>query len=467
MANGYPGYGEEENEDEGGPMLPPILRDPVGVLTRGRVWMILGFLCVLVPAIFGAHYAPLQYEATTQLMLTAKRIPDEYVPTTILAGVSEQFQAIRGQVFTRPVLAAAVHETGLYREDVSKVPIDVLADRLRGAISISSTASRDEHNRERSVVYRISMRDGDPQVAANAVNHIAGKLIDQSILYRTEQSRVTSDFMRREFEQADEALRAHQRKLVAFREKHRGSLPEEEAATISKLDRLESQRRSVILQINDVQLRQRLLQTAGASAAAANPRGDDVEALREKLARDLALYTPEHPNIVSLKHQIEIAEKNGTSPGGSAKSREEAARASELASLRAQLASIDGAVAQLESFIGKTPKITEEFRALEREEKVLQDSYSEYLRKLKNAELSRSMENAQKGASMTRIEEAIAPRTPVIPRVVFYVAAVIAAVGAGLLLALLHALVKPVVVDEDHMASVSDLPILGSIPRMS
>ena len=388
MANGYPGFGDDlEAESKSGPMLPPVLRDPVGVLKRGKTWAILSFLLLLLPALFGAHVAPLQYEATTQLMLTAKRIPDEYVPTIILAGVSEQFQAIRGQVFTRPTLAGVIRETGLYEEDQQKVPIDVLVERLRQSVQIGSTASRDEHNRERSVVYRISIRDESPKIAADVVNMIASKLIDQSILYRTEQSRVTSDFMRREFEQADEALRTHQRRLVAFREKHRGSLPEEEAATISKLDRLESQRRSVILQINDVQLRQRLLQAgAGAAAGAAAPQ-DDLAALKERLAQQLALYTPEHPNIVSLKHQIEIAEKAGKSPN-STRSREQMARDSELASLRAQLASIGAEVERLDSLVTMTPKITEEFQALKREEKVLQESYSEYLRKLKSAELS-------------------------------------------------------------------------------
>ena len=461
MASGYPGFDDDEKND--GPMLPPLLRDPMGVLVRGRVWALLGFLILVLPLGFGAHVMPLTYEATTQLMLTAKRIPDEYVPTTILAGVSEQFQAIRGQVFTRPILAAAIRETGLYRKDQTEVPMDVLVDRLRNSVNIISTASRDEHNRERSVLYRISLEDEDPRVAANAVNYIASKLIDRSIQYRTEQSRVTSDFMRREFEQADEALRAHQRRLVAFREKHRGSLPEEEAATISKLDRLESQRRSVILQINDFQLRTRI---GTANAPGTGQEREDVEALRERLAQQLALYTPEHPNVVSLQRQIELLEQSGATVT-SAQAREEARRAGELASLRARLVSIEEEVGALEALVAKTSEITEEFRALEREEQVLQESYAEYLRKLKNAELSRSMENAQKGASMTRIEEAIAPRSPVIPRWIFYLGALIASVGAGVVLAVLHELVKPVVVDEDHMASVSELPILGSIPRMS
>lgn len=465
MGNATPGFGDDmASEGNDGPILPPILRDPLGVLKRGSIWMILGFVVVLAPTLFAAHVFPLQYEATTQLLLTAKRIPDEYVPTTILAGVSEQFQAIRGQVFTRPTLATTIRETGLYRREQATTPMDVLADRLRKSVEIASMPSRDENNRERSVVYWISLRDRDPNVAANAVNFIAGKLIDQSISYRTEQSRVTSDFMRHEFEQADEALRAHQRKLVAFREEHRGSLPEEETATIAKLDRLESQRRSVILQINDSQLRQRLIQPTAAGPQ--EPTRDNVEALEERLARELAIYTPEHPNIVSLERQIEIARQNAPA-ASTARTLEEVTRESELASLRAQLSSIEGEVARLEALVAKTPKITEEFRALEREERILQESYSEFLRKLKNAELSRSMENAQKGASLTRIEEAIAPRSPVIPRFVFYAAAVIASVAAGLLLAVLHELVKPVIVDEDHMGDVSDLPILGSIPRMT
>ena len=59
------------------------------------------------------------------------------------------------------------------------------------------------------------------------------------------------------------------------------------------------------------------------------------------------------------------------------------------------------------------PDVAEEYTALVGTEQILQESYVEYLRKLKDAELALSLESAQQGAQLTRQDVALPPDNPV------------------------------------------------------
>ncbi len=448
--------------------IPAQLRDPLGVFKRGWRWALVAFLLLAAPAVVVAQLVPLQYEAGSRLLMTAKRIPDEYVPTTIIASGAEQFQAIKEVVFTREKMREIVATTGIYAKEADKVPIDALANRLRGAVAVDTRTNRDSRGHERSISIRVSLRGEEPEQIAAVVNDITGKLIEANLEYRSQQSKVTSDFMRREYERADEALRAHQRKLASFRETHRGSLPEEQTASMAKLERLEQQRRSIILQINEARLRLSNVQSSGVTTPVG--QASPLEAKRAELQRLLALYTEEHPQVLSVQRQIRILE--GASPDSAGSPRLSGAQQrdrieQEIASREERLAEIDRDVSRIESLIARTSEITEDYSAMQRDEVVLVEAYNTYLRKLKNAELSRSMEMAQQGSRLVRLESAIPPRSPVLPRSVFTAAGLVVAFALSLVVAVLREILNPVVIDEKHLESLTSLPTLGSIPRIA
>ena len=462
----HPGF-----DDESGPGLPPQLRDPLGVLRRGWVWGAVAFVLLAIPAVVGSYMVPLQYEAASRLMLRSKAIPDEYVPDTIVSGGSEQFQAVQNRVLSRERLSELVLELEPVETEPGvkkKTLLDRVAD-LRDALQIDKRTIRDELGRERSMEIRVAMSGTQPEHLANVVNRITNELIDEYLLYRSEQSQVTLTFMEREFEEADAALREHQRKLARFRDEYRGSLPEEQATTIAKLERLESQRRSIILQINDA--RAQLASPRRLPPAPGSTELSPREELEERLARLKRVYTAEHPSVRAVERQLASmdAEEIATDPDGYA-SRFDDRRAqlqAEIDARQARLDEIDAEVLALEALVERTSEITEEYRALEREEVILQEAYTSYLRKLKNADLSRSMELAQQGARLVRLESAIPPTQPRIPRILLTAAALVAALGAGFVFAVLRELLHPVVIDAAHLEKLTGMPNLGAMPRVA
>jgi len=453
--------GEYAENDSSG--LPAFIRDPVGILRRGWKWGVAVFIPLAVIAVLLAEAVPLQYEATSRLLMSSKSIPDEFVPSTIIAGASEQFQTIQSEILTRERLRKIVETTPSYATLRERELMASLVAALRDSLSFESVPLRGERGDIRSLDIRVALVGRDPKRIAETVNRVTTELINQSNAFRTEQSRVTLDFMKREFEQADEALRAHQRRLAAFRERYRGSLPEEQPATIAKLERLESQRRSIILQINDA--RAQLQAEATGFALPGAPMSEREQKVAE-LNRLLAIYTEDHPQVQSLRRQIAALGGNedegaeGDGAGTSIRGR----LLSQIEGREERLAEIDEEVERLEAQVARTSEITEEYQALQRKEVILQEAYTSYLRKLKNAELARSMELAQKGAQLALIESANVPTKPLIPRIAFVGVGIVFALSLSLSLVLLHELLNPVVIDAAHVEQLTSLPTLGSLP---
>ena len=307
-----------------------------------------------------------------------------------------------------------------------------------------------------------------PERAASLVNRVSSALIDEYLGYRGDQSQVTLDFMRKEFERSDEALREHQRKLALFREQYRGSLPEEQTATLGRLERLETQRGSIVLEIND--LREQARDSGPISVGGGSKEPSLREQLEAELAQLLVLYTEDHPQVQSVRRRLASIEDEDASqdPLLVAKresiSQRRARLDREIASRVARLNEIDAEVRELEGKLGQTSDITDDFRALEREEVILQEAYGQNLRKLKSVELSRSMETAQKGAQLVRVESAVPATSPIIPRFVFVGAAIVVAIALSAVFVVLHELIHPVVIDSKHLEDLTSAPMLGSLP---
>ena len=235
MSNESSDYVDFRDEDES-TGLPALFRDPIGVLQRQYRWIL---ATVVLPSIIVAGATAtisLRYEAEATIILTSKSIPDEFVPTTIVASIVEQFDAISSEVFSRDHLSEIIQETDVYANERKPLTRSKLVDRLRKDLVVEPIAgSSRSQGGASSISFRLSMRGKDPQVLANVVNTTIAHLINENVKYRSRQARLTTEFMQREYERADTALRDHQRQLGEFREKNRGALPEERTTAISRL----------------------------------------------------------------------------------------------------------------------------------------------------------------------------------------------------------------------------------------
>jgi len=466
---------EDFDVREAPPGLPDFLSDPVGLLSRRWPWMlgalVIGLGC---SAAFVALLQP-RYVASATLLISNQQIPEEFVRTTVQEDSQGRINTMMGAVLSRATLGALMEKYDLYAEEQGILPRVELLDRMRTSIAIAEEKSPGGSRRDETArLFEIAYEADEPEVAAQVANELAGRLIAESIRIRTQQARLTTQFLRRELEETERELREQSGKITKFKQRHRGELPGELHTNLSTLDRLQQQRQSLALQIAEAETRMLTLTSpsSGLPAEDATPL-ERLLALRAALAQARAMKTAAHPDVVALKMQIakleqEVPQIPGDTPG-EPPSRQSLLSGSQrtLVELRAQLSTTEARIKALDARVASTPLRQEEIGALEERETVLRENYLAFLRKVQGAELAESLESAQQGGRVSIVDEALAPSKPTRSRFTLLAAGIIASLAFSLGTGVLLEIRDPVLVTTQQLEAAAGLPVLGSVPRIS
>jgi uncharacterized protein involved in exopolysaccharide biosynthesis len=455
----------DEAELDGALTLPAFVRDPIGALRRRWAWMLATLCLGLAAAALATWLWVPRYKATALVLISSQQIPSDFVRTTIPEDPFERINAMVGEVLSREKLAEVIKKYGLYPSLRAKAPLSDVAIQMRKDIEIGMDQGITGSNRGSARLLTIEYTAPSPKIAADVANDLAGLFTALNIQLRSQQAHLATEFMRRELERADQALRAQEAKITEFREKYRGELPDELDANLRRLDSLRSQRQSLMSEISATEDRITTL-----SSQPGQPLTPELqlEKLRAQLNAELATKTEAHPDVIALRHEIAAAEKAVQRAQASSSSHGDSPAlgpSRQLNDLRAQLAETERSIHELDARVARTPQREEAMSALDRQVKVLQENYTEALRKVKEAELAESLEAAQQGERFSISEPAVPPTTPKIARWKVALGGVAAALGLSLLVGVFLELRDPVIVTADQIeAEARGAAVLGSLP---
>jgi uncharacterized protein involved in exopolysaccharide biosynthesis len=443
--------------------LPDFLSDPIGMLNRRRLAVVITFvLGVAATAILTAIQTPL-YSAQATVMLVSQKIPEDFVRPTIEEGATERIDALVGEVLSMRYLSSVIKELDLYPEMRSSLTLAELTAHMRKRISIELQRQLSPDPRTRNaLILSVGFSHPDPGKAASTANALARLLTDAGVRTRTEQARTTTEFLRRELSSAEEALRDVGQEISRFQQEHRGELPGELESNLRRLERLQQQRQSLAAQIGDAETR---LAMASVQAPESSPEAQ-LERARADLARERSINTDTHPNVASLRRRIEAFEQ--LTEGGLPDSRGRLADVGrrEIEDLRAELTATEREITRIDQRVAQTPVREEQLAALELRLRVVEETHLDLLRKVKEAEIAESLELAQQGERVMVLDEATPPTEADRPRWKLALAGGIASVGLAMCLGFLREWRDPVLSTVSRVESASGLPVLGSIPRI-
>jgi uncharacterized protein involved in exopolysaccharide biosynthesis len=437
--------GAEPDGLEGGGVVNPleILRDPVGVLRRRWRWMLLALLVgFLAVGVFAYVWEP-RYVAIATVQVASQPIPVEFVRTTVSEDSIDRINVMVGAMVSQKTLSKLVEEFDLYPRLRERLPMVEILMRIRTGISFAEGRPSGKGARSRSArLYEISYQSSDPKVAAGVANALASTFVTTGVQMRSQRAETTTAFLRKELERGEKALREQNQEIREFKELYRGELPDELEANLRHLERLQLQRQSLAMRIADAETRLALL--------VSDERSPDARlaALRAALAEEVAVHTERHPNVISLRSQIAALEQEMTASKvgqvGSSHSAMVDAATRAVSQMRKELANTEAEIESVDARVARTPARQLEIGALEQRASVLRENYIEFLNKVQEAELAENLELAQQGERIT-------------------VGAFLFSIGVGLLFELLD----PVVLSARQVESVSGMPVLGSVPRVS
>jgi uncharacterized protein involved in exopolysaccharide biosynthesis len=410
---------------------------------------------------------PVTYLGAATILVRDQQIPGEFVRPSVTDSPLATLDALLGQALSRQHLVQLITEFKLYPEAGKRVTMLELTERMRKDIEVAPAARMSNAGPTEASVYTISFRYPAAEPSAAVANALASKFVAVHAAMRGQQARLTTEFLRSELERSERELRAQDAEIARFKETYRGELPNEFAGTSAKLERLNSLRQTLVMQITSAESRLGVLAQGGANPALDSPYAR-LAALRAALARESAVNTEEHPNVISLRQQIAMMERQMASSGSAGLSADAMVEAAqkELAALRRQLADVEADAKRLEQAVSLTPQREEQMAALTQRAEVLRETYLSNLRKVKAAELSESLESAQQGARVQVLDRAEPPSQPDSKRLRMLLVGLAGAVFAALAVGIALELLDPVVVSAKQLEDELGLPLLGSVGRI-
>jgi len=458
---------EDYEDDEQGP-LGEILRDPRGVLRRRwRPMSIVAGLGLVATAIATALQTP-EYVAKATVMISSQKLSEEFVRPTIQEDTLERVNALLGEALSRGNLVQILEKRDLYPELRSEGRLNEAIGALRRDIVVGvDKGVVGAGTQERARILAVEFSAPTPEVAADGANDVTNLLVVAGVRQRSQQARLTSEFMRSELASAEGALREQNRKITEFKEKYRGELPEEQETNLRRLELLQNQRQSLATQIAEGETRVAMISSGVSTQSTPETRLSEA---RSRLAQELSVHTEAYPDVRALRKEIEglaaqVEATKGSGQGTAAPTLIAAAQA-QVGQLRTELARTESELRDLEARVTRIPARQEEYGALEQRAKALQESYVEFSHKVKEAELAENLEHAQQGDRVAVMDAAVPPTGPELRRLKWAAVGVVASFGLAALLGLLLEWRDPMLVSVGALESATELPVLGSVPHL-
>ena len=309
------------------PGKPFNIHDYLELFLRRIFYFIIPFVLILAGAGVYAFMVPKEYQATTLILVTPQKVPEDFVRPTITARIEDRLQSIGQEIMSRTRLEQVIDEFKLYGQESNSLRREEIVEIMRKNIQVQIKGKEG--------YFTISYIGRDPKIVTLVTNKLASLFIEENLKLREQQAAGTSEFLSIELNATKAKLEEQERVIAGYKQRYMGELPEQREANLRVLDQLQLQSQRIGDSIKAAQDRKILIQKqlsdfellAGAAAQAQasqetadpmptlfpgsapamkarNPYEGQLEQMRNSLADLQAKYTEKHPDILTTKKKI-------------------------------------------------------------------------------------------------------------------------------------------------------------------
>jgi polysaccharide chain length determinant protein (PEP-CTERM system associated) len=461
-----------------------------------RYWWIPAFMTVTLGAIglAASLVLPKKYTSSTLVLVEQPTVPKDLIRPVITDDLNQRMASMKAQILSRSRLETIINKFDLYPQERQTIHIEELVEKLKSSIDVELIQPMAGSINHDPPGFNVSVTFDNPQLAQQICQEITSMFMEQNATVRVAQSNKTTQFLTEQLNEAKAKLEVQDKNLAEFKTQYPFSQPEQEQPNITLLNGMNSQLDATTQALTraqeDKSLNETLLSQQEASWKASqvgqqNPESQEqqLSALQEQLAISLARYTPEHPDVIKLKAQIEdLKRRMANAPEPKAPS--ESSRASlrepaaiqqlrtrikqddfNITDLTKRQRQIQEQIRNLQSRLQASPAIEQQLKELTRSYQTASDIYNDLLKKRENSAMATDLEHQQQGENFKVLDAPSLPSTPSFPKKIVFVGG---GVGGGLALSLgilyLLALSDKALYSERDVEISLKLPVLTTVP---
>ncbi len=309
--------------------------DYLEVFLRRLWYFVIPFAAVIIGAGIYAFIVPKEYRASTLILVTPQKVPEDFIRPTVTSRLEDRLQSIGQEIMSRTRLEQVINEFNLYQEEAKSLRREEIVELMQKNIQVQIKGK--EGRGEYQGFFTISYIGKDPRIVTLVTNKLASLFIEENLKLREQQAQGTSEFLSIELNATKAKLEEQEGIITEFKRRNMGELPEQREANLRVLDQLQMQSQRIGDSIKAAQDRRLLIQkqqqdyemlinTATQSLAAQeeaakeassstpfppaaagkpkNPYTAQLEQYRNYLSDLQAKYTEKHPDILLAKKKV-------------------------------------------------------------------------------------------------------------------------------------------------------------------
>jgi uncharacterized protein involved in exopolysaccharide biosynthesis len=395
-------------------------------------------------------------------------VPDEYVKPVVSSELEARLSSMKEQIMSRSRVQPIIEKYNLY--NTGHLTMDDRVDLARKAIDIKPIKSTITNSKGLPGFF-ITFTASDAHTAQLVCGEITSLFLNENLRSRETAAEGTTDFLKGQLADAKRNLDEHDAKLAAFQREYFGKLPGEEGTNLNMLNSLNTQLEAATQALARMeqdktfaesmlaQLQANIAPTPGLGTTSSDVplsaiQSPEVQAkekelanLEQKKSELLSQYTPNHPDVIALNHQIadikkELDQPAATAPrsmggggGGAAAAtylaNNRSADSLQLQQLRSQIRAADLGIQEkrreqqviqqklgmYQERIASSPQVAEEYKELNRDYATAQKFYEDLDTKMNHSKMATDLERRQEGEQFRVMDEPNLPDNPSFPNV--------------------------------------------------
>lgn len=404
----------------------------------------------------------------------------------ITPNVTQRINLLSRTLLNRPNLETLARMTDLDLQVTTDGQQEALIERLRKSIRLGAV-------RGNANLYSISVVDPERDNARRITQSLLTIFIESSLNDKRQDSSDAESFLEMQIAQSDARLMEAEGRLAVFKQKNVDVLPGARGDYYSRLQSAQGDLSKAQLSLREATNRRDELRRqingeepvfmGGGGTVAGTPFDARIQALAAQRDQLLSRYTEKHPEVRQIDRLIEelgaerearlTAMPEGDFAGAAALSGSPVYQGmrSMLAETEALIAELDVRVDEYErrvttlaEKVNAIPEVEAHLKQLDRDYGVLSNQHREMLERREEARLGGDVQNSAGDVNFRVIDPPFVPLKPGEPdKILLNIGVLFVALGAGVAVALLLSLLKPLVNDARLLTLTTGLPLLGSV----
>lgn len=433
------------------------------------------------------YLLPDRYEASAQVF-----VDTDTVLRPLLKGLSVEKDVLNDvtvmsrTMLTRPHLERVAREADLDLTVKAPREFEEVLESLERRIKIATTGEN---------IYTISFEDRNRETAVDIVDKLLDSFVEDALGSGQEDSQQAEKTLKRELEDYERRLTESENRLKEFKRQNVGLMPDEQGDYYAQLQGASAELSVVqqAIRIANGKLESLIRQLEGEEpvfgimSSAPGGRGSSIDtqisSLEQRRSDLLVEFTEKHPEVVRIDQKLQELkakrqEELASRPAGEVAVVSNALDVNpvyqslkiqrskvevELASLRAQLADKQAKVERLKKMVDVIPQVEAELNRLNRDYDVVKARYEQMLQRWEDLQTGKRVKTGTDQVQFRIINPpfaAVDPAGP--PRALYLLVGFVVSIGAGLGVAFLLNLVRPVFHQSRDLLEFG-FPVLGSI----